>query len=246
MAVSLQAGSVASYDGVVGTPNLWQDLSVTVSAGADLALFLVVFDGYNIDSSGAGGFFNVPTVDGSNMTLVDTIGGGANNTSAIYRMLGVSAGTRTVRASVAAWAGQNYSLTAFACSGVDQTTPTGTVVKTSLGVGTSPQSSACTVAAGGIALASRGISDGSQNITKASGETDVRAAIAMSGQGYLLSYRADATAMGYSWAAGGLQTHQIIVPINPSAGGGGGGSTGRAAMSRIIGLGGRNAYGNRR
>lgn len=224
MAVTVQTGNIVGWD---GGPNTTHDESVTVSAGSDLAIFIVVScSGYNIDSTPGGGFWNLPTVDGNNVTSVSTIGGGANNTSHIYRyLLGSTSGTFTVRFSVAAYAGVSYVCTIVPMSGVDQTTPTGTPVTYTTGTSASPRSDSCTVSSGGIAIAGHGINATTQSITAGAGQTNLRAAVVHGGSEFLHTYKADATAMGYSWTATSPQNHQVIVPINPSAGGGGGGTT---------------------
>lgn len=218
MAVALQTSNIASSD---VAPNTSQNISVTVSAGSDLAVFLIVsVSGYRIDGSGGGGFWNVPTFDGNAMTSVATIADGANSTSHIYRIVGVSAGTFTLTVSVAAYAGVTYLCTAVPASGVDQTTPTGTAVTYTTGTSSSPQSNSCTVASGGVAIAAHGINATTQGLTAGAGQSSLRAAMVQGGCEFLHTYKADATAMGYSWTATAPQNHQVIVPINPSAGGG--------------------------
>lgn len=223
MAVAVQTGNIASYD---GAPNTSHNLSVTVSSGSDLAVFLVVSStNYRISNHPAGGYFQTPTFDGNSMTSVATIDDVANNTSHIYRIVGVSAGTYTLVISVSVYGGAAFVCTAVPMSGVDQTTPTGTAALYSTGGSASPQSTACTVSSGGIAIAGHGINATTQSITAGAGQTNLRAAVVQSGSEFLHTYKADATAMGYSWTATSPQNHQVIVPINPSAGGGGGGTT---------------------
>lgn len=224
MAVTVQTGNIVGW---TGAPNTTHDESVTVSAGSDLAIFIVVSSAsYDINSSPGGGYWNTPTVDGNSATSVSTIAGGANNTSHIYRyLLGSTSGTFTVRFSVAAYAGANFVCTIVPMSGVDQTTPTGTPVTYTTGTSASPRSDSCTVSSGGIAIAGHGINATTQSITAGAGQTNLRAAVVQGGSEFLHTYKADATAMGYSWTATSPQNHQVIVPINPSAGGGGGGTT---------------------
>lgn len=244
MTVALQTANVAAFD---GGPNTTQDISITVSAGSDLAIFIVVSNaGFRIDSTPGGGFWNLPTVDGNAVTSVATIADAANNTSHIYRYVGVAAGIRTIRFSVAAYAGVSYVCTAIPASGVDQTTPCGTPVLHSTGTSSSPQSNACTVAAGGVAIAAHGINATSQGLTAGSGQSTLRASVVQGGCQFLHTYKADAAAMAYSWTATSPQNHQVIVPINPSAGGGGGGSADVAAMCTRYGLNARNGFGLRR
>lgn len=214
MAVQLQAGSLGTYSGALGPTPLYQDLSVTASTGqGNRAVFLILSTAFSWT------FEEVPLFDGSPMTLVSRETD-ASRKSVVYVTLNPSVGAHTVRVAATSWAGMQVLASAFVLDGVDQTTPYGTAVKDVFYSNDAPRSVSVTVASGGMAIAGHaiyGATDGS--ITLGSGQTALTGSYSDDTSEYRHSYKADATAMEFSWAGGANQGSQLVIPVNAAASG---------------------------
>ena len=226
MAVTIQAGSIATYFGGVGTPTLYKEITVNVSAGSNLAVYLFVTMPFNnIDGDGNWDFANPPSMDGTPMTAVRTAATGANNNTAIWRALAPSAGAHALRIYVEYWAGTVFMVTGFCAEGVDQTTPEGTIAVWDDVSSTSPMSVSVTCDAGGMVVAGAGchsVTAGTLANTGGSGQTDLAGVQTTASRDLIQVYKADAASISFSFTGGG-QGHIVALPINPAAGGGGGG-----------------------
>ena len=223
MAVTVQSGSIATAAGAmttIGTPS-YRDIACTIASGSETALFVIITSGSLFEDA----YWQVPQFNGADMTLITfqpwTLP--ANSYTAVYIMLAPSVGAGTVRVRESTNTGRQLVTSCVAFDGVDQTTPYGTTVSYSNSAASSPISSSVTVASGGVALAGFGTANGGSNIHPAfaAGQTSLQLSTigAMDG-GH--SYKADATAMGFTVDAGTYQLSQLVVPINPGSGGGGG------------------------
>lgn len=216
MAVVLQTDNIRSGTATLatGTPSI-VDVPVPISAGSNLALFVLIqFSGTSFPVQ-----WQPPTFNGVALTLIGAQTAVANTFTAAYVMVNPPVGTYNLRISYSVYTGALHPWAAFPCSGVDQTTPYGTLSFYSSGSSASPRSSSVTVAPGGIAIAGHGVyfTTGSSGLAVTSPQILVGS---ISGIGpnrnYAISYLADATSMGYSWTSGNNQNHQYIVPINPA------------------------------
>lgn len=235
MSVSVQGSSLAQYsgrlDGLSGD-GAGRTINMIVGSGSNrLGLCIITKAGSSQGNIAA------PTIDGVDMDLAGgwtSVGGGI---SAVYYKKEASLGgngTKAIRCYTTIYSTMDVVFTVGCLNDVDQTTPIGTVVTDSSGTANSPRSAACSVTSGGICI-NAGCAQYPASITPAgsqilldpnsTGPTDP-------GIGFVEhSYLADATAMGFSWPGGTAQVSNLIVPINPAAGGG---STGPALYYALM------------
>lgn len=210
MAVVIQTGNVSHAVRTLasGTPS-FIEFAVTITAGSDLALYLMV----GAAGSSLGPYWNTPTFDGVALTSLGGSTGVANSSYTCFELLNPPSGTHNVRIENSIYAGYDYLVTAIPCSGVDQTTPHGTVVAYSSAGSASPRSSSVTTGVGGVAIAGVGVYPNAVGLTQGGGQTLLGGPTNYSSRQMMVSYLAGATSMGYSWS-GSDQNGQFIVPIN--------------------------------
>lgn len=216
MSVSIQSGSLAQFVGQLGPSPLYVDIPVSVGAGDDRALLVLMSCPGVFDMDAPGATYLWPQLDGVDMTLAARTWVAANNSGGIWYALGPSVGVHTVRVGVSAWFGGQVYVTVVAATGVHQSTPIGAAVAHSSGGNASPQSRAVTVAAGGLAIAVAGIDGAGTSLVAGAGETTLGTTVNWSSQQFVHSYKPNATQMGYSWSAGTPQNHHVVVPLNPA------------------------------
>ena len=216
MAVAIQAGSVVTFSGplaVLGTPS-YRDLAVVVGAGANRCVFLMISGSADILTNS----WVVPTFNGIPMTLAGNgPSNGANSNSAVYYAPAPSPGTFNVRVSTSVHYGFQATMTAFAATGVHQSTPTGPARNISNASASTPVTDTIAVAAGGMALHAFSVFNSGATVSPVlqAGQTALTQVIRGNfDEGH--DYKADATSMGFTMTAGARQTSQLIVPVVPA------------------------------
>lgn len=216
MAVAIQAGSVVTFSGplaVLGTPS-YRDMAVVVGAGANRCVFLMISGAADILTNS----WVVPTFNGIPMTLAGNgPSNGANSNSAVYYAPAPSPGTFNVRVSTSVHYGFQATMTAFAATGVHQSTPTGPARNISNASASTPVTDTIAVAAGGMALHAFSVFNSGATVSPVlqAGQTALTQVIRGNfDEGH--DYKADATSMGFTMTAGARQTSQLIVPVVPA------------------------------
>lgn len=217
MAVVVQTANIVEADAYFtnATPSIF-DIAVTVSAGSNLGVFLVLNCPASTFTSGG---WNTPTLDGVDMVEVFKQSAGANSANGVWYALAPSAGAHTVRLSTPTYSAMRVKATVIPMANVHQTTPVGTYVSYSSGGSSSPTSSSVTVDAGGVAIAGHTVNaDTEGSLTPGAGQTLCGTVGRMfTTVDMAASYKAGATAMSFSWTGGALQNAQLVVPVKPAA-----------------------------
>lgn len=135
MAVTLQSAPV-SWSGTLNSSAPYgHDLSITVSAGEN-RLLVVLVGGCQADFTA--------TANGSPMTAGILQTGGAAPKSGMFYLVNPPVGTYNVSVNDSSWAAAQCSITAFVLNGVDQATPFGSSHSEESPYGSSPRSSSLT------------------------------------------------------------------------------------------------------
>jgi hypothetical protein len=213
MSVTIQSGSIVEYVGAVGPSPLSQDLSVVVSSGSNLAIYLLV----GLFGGGDDGTWNTPTLDGVPMTAVRNSSFAQNTNTYVYRILAPSPGTRTLQVSVSAWTGWGAKFMAFCAENVDQTTPDTTPVTSADSNQFSPMSVTLACPAGGILVGGAGVYGDGQLTASVSPEVDFAARSSASSRDLLHFYKVNANDLSVTFTNGNTQATLVGFAINPAS-----------------------------
>jgi len=126
-------------------------------------------------------------------------------------------------------------LRAFSLSGVNQSTPNGTILKSNTGSQTSPVSKSTTVESGGMAIDFLSIKTTGRTITASGSQTAVGTTLSSGVSTSGASYLADASAMAWTFDGGTQNVNHVVIPVNPAAGGGS--SVGARNRKLLLGVG---------
>lgn len=217
MAIAFDASSQGSNNNTTSLT-----VSHTVGSGSDRVLYVFVASDDGTDDLAGATVTYGGTSLGSPLTTV-SIGG--TNWLYIWRMIAPPTGTANIVCS----SGTNMYLTMIASSwsGVDQTTPNGTIATAGTPNATSPRSLSATAASGGVVLDFLHRRQAASSLTPDASQTrvgtEVSAVVGTSGS----SYKSGSGSVAMVWthtSGGGISTTHMAVPINEAGGGGGGSS----------------------
>lgn len=198
MAVTLQSSPV-SWSGMLNSSAPYgHDLSITVSAGEN-RLLVVLVGGCEADFTA--------TANGSPMTAGIIQTGGAAPKSGMFYLVNPPVGTYNVSVNDSSWAAAQCSITAFVLTGVDQATPFGPSHSEESPYGSSPCSSSLTSGINDALISILSLYS-STNPSIAVSDTALSAQLSWNTNFYSrASYSLGAdTAIGYTFGGSGTQT----------------------------------------
>lgn len=221
MAIAFDASSQGSNNNTTSLT-----ISHTVGSGSDRALYVfVASDDGTDDLAGA-----TVTYGGTSLgSPISTTSVGATNWLYCWRMLAPPSGTANIVIS----SGTNMYLSVIASSwsGVDQTTPNGTIGTFAQTLPASPRTLTVTSATGGVVvdfIHRRAVAALTVDAAQTRIGTEVTAVVGSSGS----SYQAGSGSVSMTWThpAGSPSITQMAVPLNEASGGGGGSSIAPISM----------------
>lgn len=221
MTVTVQSGSIASYAGTYPTTApLEKNLNIVVGAGVNRVAALLVTGGANNGVMLATGW-NVPTFDGSAMTLHYRQASGAWGVSGLWYFIipdAMASGTYVMKiSSTSNFGGTSISITGLVLNDVDATTPFGTAVAYSTSSSpASPVTSSISTPADGLALTAHAVYGTGAGINASAGQTVLAGPGTFGSLSFVHSYKAAAANFGMTFTTSN-QAAQLGVPVNPAA-----------------------------
>lgn len=214
---TIQNGSYREWHGTQNSSAPFgHDLSVTVAAGVDRCLVLVLTSLQQATSDYTVSYGGVP------MTGLYAQVSGSNARHMVYYLLNPAVGTANLTANLSGWYGINYTMHALVLDGVSSAGQFKTPVSVSNPFGTSPVSAVISAAATDLVLSAYGVS-GAGVITAGAGET-LLGPVVNEGNANISSAIASktgpATSAGFSFT-GNPQPSLLSLVIQPAGGGGG-------------------------
>lgn len=210
MAVTLQSSPV-SWSGMLNSSAPYgHDLSITVSAGEN-RLLVVLVGGCQADFTA--------TANGSPMTAGIIQTGGAAPKVGMFYLVNPPVGTYNVSVNDSSWAASQCSITAFVLNGVDQATPFGSSHSEESPYGSSPRSSSLTSGVNDALISILSLYS-STNPSIAVDDTALSAQLSWGTNFYSrASYSLGSdTAIGYTFGGSDLQTALLSYVVNGAAG----------------------------
>lgn len=213
---TIQNGSYREWHGTQNSSAPFgHDLSVTVAAGVDRCLVLVLTSLQQATSDYTVSYGGVP------MTGLYAQVSGSNARHMVFYLLNPVVGTANLAANLSGWYGINYTMHAFVLDGVSSAGQFTTPVSVSNPFGTSPMSAVISAAATDLVLSAYGVS-GAGAITAGAGET-LLGPVVNEGNANISSAIASktgpATSAGFSFT-GNPQPSLLSLVIQPAGGGG--------------------------
>ncbi len=214
MAVTIQAGSISSWAGMLNsTAPFGHNLPVTVASGTNSVLFVLVGDATPELTA---------TFNGVAMTLADAQGSGSAALSTMFYMVNPPVGTFNVSANDIGWQARSITVTAFVLDNVDQTTPHGSVHNHTNPYPASPATSTLTSASDGALISILSLySTSAPAITPQAGNTTLSDQLNATGSLYSRAGYTIGAATSIGWTYGGTsqQVGLLSYVITPAAGG---------------------------
>ena len=210
MAVAFDAVSQGTIGGATS-----QTISHTVGSGSDRVLYVFSVCLNSTDFLASGTCSYNGTGLGSPIASATVA---SNSFMYVWRMLDPPTGTANIVITPSASAFLHSF--GISLSGADQSDPDGTITNTATGFPTSPNTTAVTTAADGMAIGMVSRKATGVTFTAQGADTQIGTTQSSGVSTSAASYEADSTGLGWAFTGSGAIIH-IVVPVNPSSGGGG-------------------------